>query len=88
MLPAFYVGLSLLFLLTSIWEAKDETPLWEGAIPLPRCFMAWIQRSRKRFEHATDQSEMGREVDGVKVRLCKDADGGKCSLRDNLVRKR
>ena len=52
--------------------------------------VSWLGSSaqRKRLEHATDQSGMGREVDGMKVRLCKDADGGKCSLRDNLVRKR
>jgi hypothetical protein len=71
-----------------MWEAKkDETPLWKGNT-LATLFHGLDPALEKRFEHATDQSEMGREVDGVKVRLCKDADGGKCSLRDNLVCKR
>jgi hypothetical protein len=87
-LPAFCVGLSLLFLLASMWEEKkDETPLWKGNT-LATLFHGLDPELRKRFEHATDQSEMSREVDGVKVRLCKDANGGKCSLRDNLVCKR
>lgn len=39
MLPAFYVGLSLLFLLASMWEAKkDEVPLWEGGNTLATLF--------------------------------------------------